>query len=77
MNSRERILASIDHKEPDRVPIDFGATPSSGISLVAYQNLIKYIGKDHLKSHMYDVVQQVVQPEMEFLDLYGIDVVDI
>ena len=77
MNSRERILAAINHKEPDRVPIDLGATPSSGISLVAYQNLIKHIGKDHLKSHVYDVVQEVVQPEMEFLDHYGVDVLDI
>ncbi len=77
MNSRERLLAAIDHKEPDRVPIDIGATPSSGISLVAYQNLVKHIGMPHLKSYTYDVVQQVVQPEMEFLDHYGIDVVDI
>ncbi len=77
MNSRERILSAIDHKEPDRVPIDIGATPSSGISVVAYQNLIKHTGMPHLKSYTYDVVQQVVQPEMEFLDHYGIDVVDI
>ena len=45
MNSRERILAAINHQQPDRVPIDLGATPSSGISVVAYQNLIKYMGK--------------------------------
>ena len=77
MSSRERILAAIDHKESDRVPIDLGATPSSGISVIAYQNLINYIGKTHLKTHVYDVVQQVVQPEMELLDHYGVDVVDI
>ncbi len=77
MNSRERILVAINHKEPDRIPVDIGATPSTGISLVAYQNLIKHIGKEHLKSYTYDVVQEVVQPEMEFLDFYGIDVLDI
>ena len=43
MNSRERILAAIDHKEPDRIPIDLGATPSSGISAIAYHNLKKYL----------------------------------
>ena len=32
MNPRERILAAIEHREPDRVPLDLGATPSSGIS---------------------------------------------
>ncbi len=77
MNSRERILAAIKHKETNRIPIDLGATPSTGISVVAFQNLIKYLGKEHLRTEVYDVVQQVVQPEMEFLDLFGIDVVDV
>ncbi len=77
MNSRERILASILHKQPDRVPIDLSSTPSSGISVVAYQNLIKYIGKPHLKTHVYDVIQETIQPEMELLDLFKVDVLDI
>ncbi len=77
MNSRERILAAINHKQPDRVPIDLGATPSSGISVVAYQNLIKYLGKTHLKTHAYDVIQEVAQPEMELLDHFNVDVIDI
>ena len=77
MNSRERILAAINHKEADRIPIDLGATPSSGISVVAFQNLIKHINKTHLKTHVYDVIQELAQPEMEFLDLFGVDVVDL
>jgi len=27
------------HPQPDRVPVDLGATPSSGISAIAYGNL--------------------------------------
>lgn len=38
MTSRERIPSAINHKEPDRVPVDLGATPSSGISAVAEFN---------------------------------------
>jgi len=77
MTSRERLLAAINHLEPDRVPIDLGATPSSGLSVVAYQNLIKYLGKTHLKTHVYDVIQEVAQPEMELLDHFNVDVLDI
>ncbi len=77
MNSRERLLMAINHQEPDRIPIDLGATPSTGISVVAYQNLIKYLGKTHLKTHVYDVIQEVAQPEMELLDHFGVDVIDI
>jgi uroporphyrinogen decarboxylase len=77
MNSKELILAAINHQTPERIPVDLGATPSSGISLVAYQNLIKYLGKNHLKSYVYDVIQEVVQPEMELLDEFHVDVLDI
>ena len=41
MTSRERVLAAIAHKEPDKVPVDMGSTPSSGISAIAYSNLLK------------------------------------
>ena len=29
MNSRERVLLALDHKEPDRVAIDFGGLVGS------------------------------------------------
>jgi uroporphyrinogen decarboxylase len=77
MTSRERILSAINHKQPDRVPVDIGATPSSGVSMVAYQNLINHLGLTHLKNQVYDVIQEVTQPEMEFLDRFGVDVVDV
>ena len=77
MNSRERILAAINHREPDKVPIDLGATPSSGISAIAYSKLIKQLGRRQGTTQIYDVVQQLAQPEDVILDLFGIDVLDI
>ena len=76
MTSRERILSAINHRQPDRIPVDLGATPSSGISMVAYQNLINHLGLK-LDNHVYDVIQEVTQPEMELLDLFKVDVLDI
>ncbi|MCL2832221.1 MAG: methyltransferase [Treponema sp.] len=32
MTSRERILAALNHRQPDKVPVDFGGTVVSGIS---------------------------------------------
>ena len=77
MTSRERVLAAINHKEPDRVPIDLGATPSSGISAIAYSNLLKHIGRDDLPVWIYDVVQQLAQPHGNIIDYFNIDVLDI
>jgi len=77
MNSRERILSAINHKEPDKVPIDLGATPSSGISAIAYNNLKKHLGISGGSTQTYDVVQQVIQPEDVILNQFGIDIVDV
>ena len=77
MNSRERILAAIEHRQPDRVPVDLGATPSSGISAIAYANLKQHLGLHHGHTRVYDVVQQLAQPEDDILDRFGVDVIDI
>jgi uroporphyrinogen decarboxylase len=77
MTSRERILAAVGHREPDRVPVDLGATPSSGISAIAYGNLKAHLGMRHGATRVYDVVQQLAQPEDEILDRFRVDVVDI
>jgi uroporphyrinogen decarboxylase len=53
-----------------------GATPSSGISAIAYSNLVGRLGK-HLPVLIYDVVQQLAQPDDSILDLFGVDVIDI
>ena len=56
MTSRERVLASINHEEPDYVPLDLGGTPSSGISAIAYNNLKKEMGISGGHTRIYDVV---------------------
>ena len=77
MTSRERILTSINHKEPDRVPLDLSATPSSGISAIAYNNLKQHLGINDGHTRIYDVVQQLAQLEDEIIDRFGVDVLDI
>jgi uroporphyrinogen decarboxylase len=77
MNSRQRVLAAINHQEPDGVPVDLGATPSSGISAIAYTALKKHLGIHRGSTRVYDVVQQLAQPEVEILARFRIDALDI
>lgn len=77
MTSRERVLASIEHKESDRVPIDLGSNPSSGISAIAHDNFMRYLGWNNEPTLIYDVVQQLAQPGDKLIDLLGVDVLDI
>jgi uroporphyrinogen decarboxylase len=77
MSSRDRILASIRHEEPDRVPIDLGSTASSGISAIAYANLKTYLGLDSGHTRVYEPVQELAEPEEAILDRFRVDAVDL
>lgn len=77
MTSRERILMAVNHKEADRVPRDLGSTPSSNISAIAYNNVKKELGMKGGHTRIYDVCQQVVIPEIEVLNQFKIDVLDL
>ena len=39
MNSRGRVIKTLRHEEPDRVPVDLGAMMSTGIMGMAYNRL--------------------------------------
>jgi uroporphyrinogen decarboxylase len=43
MTNRERILTAIAHQEPDRVPLDLGATESSGLTGIAWHRLAGHL----------------------------------
>lgn len=75
MTSRERVLTSLNHKEPDRVPLDFNSHHSSGIAVQAYKNLRKFLGLKESPLYMYDVLQQIAIVEEDVLDFFGIDVI--
>ncbi len=77
MNSRQRVLSAIRHIEPEGLPVDLGATPSSGISAIAYDNLLHHLPLKDKRNWVYDVVQQVAQPSDEALDYFRIDTVDL
>ena len=77
MSSRARVLASVDHLEPDGLAVDLGSNPSSGISAVAHANLVRRLDLVDQRTRVYDVVQQLAQPSDELLDRLRIDAVDI
>ena len=77
MTSRERVLAAINHKETDKVPVDCGAMRSTGIMGVAYNSLKQYLNISEGKTKIYDMVQQLAIPEQWYLDRYQIDTVDL
>ena len=59
MNSRERVLAAINHQQPDRVPIDFGATGQTGISVCAEYRLREYLGLPQHDLDVFEIIQML------------------
>jgi len=73
MNSRERILTALNHQEPDNVPFDLAGSTWTGITNGAYQNLRVHLGKKTENPVWSDVIQQIVIPSDDILDMLGVD----
>ena len=73
MNSRERLLTALNHREPDRVPIDLGGTPTSTISIKAYENLKSYLGNEE-ETRLLSYIFMTAFPDHEIIKRFGIDV---
>ena len=77
MTSKERTLAAIEHKNPDRVPVDFGATPVTGIHVLAIEQLREYFGFEKKPVQVVEPYQMLGKIEDDLLDALGIDVIGL
>ena len=76
MNSRERILAAINHSPVDRVPIDFGGTRQSGILVWAYVKLRERLGlENRTRPRIFDVFQMLAEIGQDVAERFGSDCV--
>ncbi|MGD1995515.1 MAG: uroporphyrinogen decarboxylase family protein [Anaerolineae bacterium] len=77
MNSRERVLTALAHKEPDRVPIDLGASPVTGINAVAYRQLKEHLGAGGQPVRVADILLQLAEVEEPIRQRFGVDVIGL
>ena len=73
MNSRERVNITLNHNEPDKVPLDLGGNQSS-IHIKAYKKLLDYLEIEDENVQYADFVQQIVKPCDKVLERFSIDV---
>lgn len=77
MTPRQRILAALNHQQPDRVPIDFGGHRSSGIAAIAYGKLRKALRLPPRPIRVYDPVQQLAIIDDDVLDRFSVDAIEM
>ena len=75
---RERILTTLEHKEPDHIPYDLGSMSVTGISSLAYQNLVSYLGKGYLpgrkqEAWYYEKLQGLAKIDEEIKEELKVD----
>jgi uroporphyrinogen decarboxylase len=71
MTSRDRLLAALGHREPDRVPIDLGGN-QTGIHRDAYRRLLEHLGI-RAEVEILDPVQQLARPDERVLERLRVD----
>ena len=77
LSSRERVLATVAHQEPDRVPLDLGGTRATGINVSAYARLLGALGLGQSPPKVMDVWQMLAWVEQPVVEALGADVLPV
>jgi hypothetical protein len=79
MTSRERLLTSLDHEEPDRVPLDLGASPLTGMHVSSVYKLRQALKLDPPGTpvKVMDPYQMLGEVGMDLVDALEMDVLPV
>ena len=79
MNSRQRIEAALQHRQPDYVPLDLGASPVSGMHVGSIARLRQALGLDKPGTpvKVVEPYQMLGEIAPDLQDALGLDVVSL
>jgi uroporphyrinogen-III decarboxylase len=77
MNSKERVLTTLNHQQPDRIAVDFGGTPVTGIHVLAIENIRKHFGLDQKPIRVIEPYQMLGEIDDELMEILGVDVIGL
>ena len=72
--SRQRVLDAIAHKQPDRVPVDFGSTAVTGIHVCCVAALRDHYGLEKRPVKVHEPFQMLGLLDEDLKQALGIDV---
>jgi hypothetical protein len=76
MNSRERLQATLDHQQPDRVCVDFGATFVTGIHVAVVDRMRRaLLGDDDYHVKVNEPYQMLGEVDDQLREVVGVDVI--
>ncbi|MDR1824743.1 MAG: hypothetical protein LBR27_05345 [Bifidobacteriaceae bacterium] len=77
MQSRERVVAALNHQTPDTVPVDFGATAVTGMHCRMVAELRRHYGLADKPVRVTDPFQMLGEVDPELQEVIGVDCVPV
>ena len=77
MNSKERVITTLNHQQPDGIAVDFGGTPVTGIHVLAIENIRKHYGLEQKPIRVIEPYQMLGEIDAELMDILGVDVIGL
>lgn len=77
MTSRERVLAALNHRQPDQVPMDFGSTAVTGMHVQAIAGLREHFGLERRPVKVIEPYQMLGEVEDDLARAIGVDVAGV
>jgi len=75
--SRERLNAALNHKQPDRIPIDFGGTTVTGMHASCVAGLRDYYGLEKRPVRIHEPFQMLALVDQDLVQAMGLDVTGV
>jgi len=76
-DSRQNFLKTINHKQPDKVVVDFGSTSVTGIHVLVVEKLREYYGLEKRPVKVIEPYQMLGEIDSELINAMGIDIIGL
>ncbi len=76
-DSRQNFLKTINHKQPDKIVVDFGSTGVTGIHVLIVEKLRDYFGLEKKPVRVVEPYQMLGEIDSELIEAMGIDVIGL
>lgn len=77
MTSKERVQSALNHRAPDRIPVDFGSTSVTGIHCKVVEALRQHYGLDPHPVRIIEPFQMLGEVESDLQEVMGVDCVPV
>jgi len=74
---RQRVIDALNHRQPDRVPVDFGGTAVTGMHVTCLAALREYYGLEKRPVRIHEPYQMLGMIDEDLREALGIDIIGV